>query len=204
MQVEKWQDIKDKLVINRDRAIIVRNDKELLNKDIVRQRLQHEGKPIVQVRRILLRDTLKKQVKVTPLAIRGWFNQHNENDNAHKVIQLISDKPTHQFKQINNQLMFFGESFLEGFLSFYGLQVDNAVKRYERQLHVLETQELGHNAKNYYLATSQRGKLKIATERFENKQVAQTQLDKFFKRYYGSTKESQLEQLSQPNDDKEQ
>ena len=42
---------------------------------------------------------------------------------------------------------FFGESFLEGFLGFYGLEVDNALDRYEHNLHVLETQELGQSSK---------------------------------------------------------
>ena len=45
-------------------------------------------------------------------------------------------------------MTFFGESFLEGFLGFYGLEVDNALGRYEHNLHVLETQELGQSEKS--------------------------------------------------------
>ena len=44
-------------------------------------------------------------------------------------------------------MTFFGESFLEGFLGFYGLEVDNALDSYEHNLHVLETQELGQSSK---------------------------------------------------------
>lgn len=44
-------------------------------------------------------------------------------------------------------MTFFGESFVEGFLGFYGLEVDNALGRYEHNLHVLEAQELGQSEK---------------------------------------------------------
>lgn len=35
-------------------------------------------------------------------------------------------------------MIFFGESFLEGFLGFYGLEVDNVLGCYEYNLYVLE------------------------------------------------------------------
>lgn len=71
---------------------------------------------------------------------------------------------------------------MEGFLGFYGLEVDNALGRYEHNLHVLETQELGSSEKEYYLATNQNGRVKLATEPLLSQQIAEEQLNKFYKR----------------------
>ena len=55
------------------------------------------------------------------------------------------------------ELKFYGQSFLEGFLGFYGLDVDNALAEYENTLQVLEEQELGQPDKSYYIGVFKKG-----------------------------------------------
>lgn len=99
-------------------------------------------------------------------------------------------------------MTFFGESFLEGFLGFYGLEVDNALGRYEHNLHVLETQELGQSEKEYYLATSENGRVKLATDPLPSQQIAEEQLDKFYQREPEQTQaQSEPVQLRTSEDD---
>ena len=109
-----------------------------------------------------------------------------------------------QYKQIKNEMTFFGESFLEGFLGFYGLEVDNALGRYEHNLHVLEAQELGQSEKEYYLATSENGRVKLATDPLPSQQIAEEQLNKFYQREPEETQAEQIQLRTSEDDGKEE
>ena len=95
------------------------------------------------------------------------------------------------------------DSFLEGFLGFYGLEVDNALGRYEHNLHVLETQELGQSEKEYYLVTSENGRVNLATGPLPSQQIAEEQLDKFYQREPEETQAESV-QLRSQEDGKEE
>lgn len=144
MKVESWQGINGKLIHDGQKAIVVDDDQALTDQKQLQAILDQDGQPIDEVQQAMIKKTVKRQLKTEPLKLSGWFNRHQDSQNAKKTEKLVSDKPTHQYKQIKNEMTFFGESFLEGFLGFYGLKVDNALGRYEHNLHVLETQELGH------------------------------------------------------------
>ena len=101
-------------------------------------------------------------------------------------------------------MTFFGESFLEGFLGFYGLEVDNALGRYEHNLHVLEVQELGQSEKEYYLATSENGRVKLATDPLPSQQIAEEQLNKFYQREPEETQAEQIQLRTSEDDRKEE
>ena len=173
MKIERWQGISGKIVHDGKNALLVDDDEQLDEKELAK-RLEENGKPVEEVRKATFRKTLKKQVKLEPIKLSSWFNRKNDNQNANKSAKLKSDKPVHQYKQIKTELLFFGESFLEGFLDFYGLEVNNALGRYEKNLHVLEIQDLSRSEKEYYLATTSRqGDLR-------SQQIAQRELDKFY------------------------
>jgi hypothetical protein len=203
MKVESWQGIKGKLVHDDQKAIVVDDDQELADQKQLQSRLASDGRPIDEARQAMIKKTVKRQFKIEPIKLSGWFNRHQDSHNAKKVEQLVSEKPTHQYKQIKNEMTFFGESFLEGFLGFYGLEVDNALGRYEHNLHILETQELGQSEKEYYLATSQNGRVNLATDPLPSQQIAEEQLDKFYKREPEQTQAESVQLRSQEDDGKE-
>jgi hypothetical protein len=204
MKVESWQGIKGKLVHDDQKAIVVDDDQELADQKQLQSRLASDGRPIDEARQAMIKKTVKRQSKIEPIKLSGWFNRHQDSHNAKKVEQLVSEKPTHQYKQIKNEMTFFGESFLEGFLGFYGLEVDNALGRYEHNLHILETQELGQSEKEYYLATSQNGRVNLATDPLPSQQIAEEQLDKFYKREPEQTQAESVQLRSQEDDGKEE
>ena len=204
MQVESWQGINGKLVHDDQKAIVVDDDQTLTDPKQLQAILDQDGQPIDEVRQAMIKKTVKRQLKTEPLKLRGWFNRHQDSQNAKKTEKLVSDKPTHQYKQIKNEMTFFGESFLEGFLGFYGLEVDNALGRYEHNLHVLETQELGQSEKDYYLATSENGRVKLATEPLPSQQIAEEQLDKFYQRKPEETQAEQVQLRSSEDEEKEE
>lgn len=188
MKIENWQDVDEHLVVDNDKAIIVKDSKLLDNLEAVKAEMQKSGKPVREVRNKLVQKSVKNKVKTDPLKISGWFDRKHESDNAQKAEKLQGNKPVRQYKQIKNEVQFFGESFLEGFLGFYGLEVDNAVGRYEKNLHILETQELGSSEKEYYLAQVKDGEQKRVTDNFPSREVAEEELNKF----YGRSREQEL------------
>ena len=203
MKIENWQDVDEHLVVDNDKAIIVKDSKLLDNPEALKTEMQRSGKPVTEVRSKLVQKSVKSRVKTDPIKISGWFDRKHESDNAQKAEKLVSNKPTHQYKQIKNEMTFFGESFLEGFLGFYGLEVDNALGRYEHNLHVLETQELGQSEKEYYLATSENGRVNLATDPLPSQQIAEEQLDKFYQREPEETQAESV-QLRSQEDGKEE
>ncbi|MFT9267814.1 hypothetical protein [Oenococcus sp.] len=201
MQIENWQGINGKLVHDDQKAIVVDDDQDLSDQKALQMRLESDGLPIDKVRQAMIKKTVKRQLKIEPLKLSGWFNRHQDNKNAKKAEKLTSNKATHQYKQIKNEMTFFGESFLEGFLGFYRLEVDNALGRYEHHLHVLETQELGQSEKEYYLATNQNGRVKLATEPLPSQQIAEEQLNQFYKREPEQTQAEKVQLRSQDEQD---
>lgn len=135
------------------------------------------------------------------MKLSSWFNRKYDSDNAKKTEKLESNKPTRQYKQIKNELTFFGESFLEGFLGFYGLEVDNALARYENNLQIIETQDLGlSNEKKYYLGQSNKGELKLATSELPSQQIAKEELNKFYSRQQEQVQQ-QSNSIKSPDED---
>ncbi|MBP5818193.1 hypothetical protein J8136_13630 [Lactiplantibacillus plantarum] len=204
MKIENWQDVDEHLVVDNDKAIIVKDSKLLDNPEALKTEMQRSGKPVTEVRSKLVQKLVKSRVKTDPIKISAWFDRKHESDNAQKAEKLVSNKPTHQYKQIKNEMTFFGESFLEGFLGFYGLEVDNALGRYEHNLHVLETQELGQSEKEYYLATSENGHVRLATDPLPSQQIAEEQLNKFYQREPEETQAEQIQLRTSEDDRKEE
>ena len=203
MKVESWQGINGKLVHDAQKAIVI-DDQALTDQKQLQAILEQDGQPIDEVRQAMIKKTVKRQLKTKPLKLSGWFNRHQDSQNAKKAEKLVSDKPTHQYKQIKNEMTFFGESFLEGFLGFYGLEVDNALDRYEHNLHVLETQELGSSEKEYYLAQVKSGELKQVTKSLPNREIAEEELNKFYQREPEETQAEQIQLRTSEDDRKEE
>lgn len=201
MKKESWQGIKGSLVYEDDKAIIVDETDDIKDTEKLSKQLAEKGQPIKEVRHQLLKNSIKKNIKTDPLKLSSWFNRKYDSDNAKKTEKLESNKPTRQYKQIKNELTFFGESFLEGFLGFYGLEVDNALARYENNLQIIETQDLGlSNEKKYYLGKSNKGELKLATSELPSQQIAKEELNKFYSRQQEQVQQ-QSNSIKSPDED---
>ena len=201
MKKESWQGIKGSLVYEDDKAIIVDETDDIKDTEKLSKQLAEKGQPIKEVRHQLLKNSIKKNIKTDPLKLSSWFNRKYDSDNAKKTEKLESNKPTRQYKQIKNELTFFGESFLEGFLGFYGLEVDNALARYENNLQIIETQDLGlSNEKKYYLGQSNKGELKLATSELPSQQIAKEELNKFYSRQQEQV-QRQSNSIKSPDED---
>lgn len=181
MKSEKWQGISGTLIHDETKGIIIDKNEKSDSLDYFSEKLKTDGKPLKEVREKMIKDSIKRDLKTNPLHLKAWFDKKYESDNSEKSKEINSDKPTLQYKQIKSDISFFGESFLEGFLGFYGFELDNAVSRYESNLQIIETKELGiDDEAKYFLGTSQKGEFKKATSELPSKSIAEEELQKFF------------------------
>lgn len=181
MKSEKWQGISGTLIHDETKGIIIDKNEKSDSLDYFSEKLKTDGKPLKEVREKMIKDSIKRDLKTNPLHLKAWFDKKYDSDNSEKSKKINSDKPTLQYKQIKSDISFFGESFLEGFLGFYGFELDNAVSRYESNLQIIETKELGiDDEAKYFLGTSQKGEFKKATSELPSKSIAEEELQKFF------------------------
>lgn len=165
------------VVHDKEKGVIVRDNKLDNANDII----DRKGVPVDEARRKLFKNTLKKNIKIEPVQLAGYFESKYDPENAKKVAKLDSDSATKQFKQIKNEMQFFGESFLEGFLGFYGIKLDNALERYEHNYHVLEVDDISNPKQtDYYIAMPKQGNIDDKKIEVPNREIAELNIAKFY------------------------
>ena len=184
MRAEKYEGIDKVLVIDdRGEKAVISKGEDLEDKTQLANQLQARGKSVNQAREELITKSLTNKLKFAPVRLKEYFAARNLSDEAKKVDQLTSTVPRQNFKKISNEVEFFGQSFLEGFLDFYGIELDNAVKDYEKRLHIIEQVDLNNHHKAYYLGTVIDNDLKLANEKepLASREEAEEVLQKFSK-----------------------
>lgn len=184
MRAEKYEGIDKALVIDdRGEKAVISKGKDLEDETQLANQLQARGKSVNQAREELITKSLTNKLKFAPVRLKEYFAERNQSDEAEKVDKLTSTVPSQNFKKISNEAEFFGQSFLEGFLDFYGIELDNAVKDYEQRLHIIEQLDLNNHHKAYYLGTAIDNDLKLANEKepLASREEAEEVLQKFSK-----------------------
>ena len=184
MRAEKYEGIDKVLVIDdRGEKAVISKGEDLEDKTQLANQLQARGKSVNQAREELITKSLTNKLKFAPARLKEYFAERNQSDEVKKIDKLTSTVPSQNFKKISNEVEFFGQSFLEGFLDFYGIELDNAVKDYERRLHIIEQVDLNNHHKAYYLGTVIDNDLKLANEKepLASREEAEEVLQKFSK-----------------------
>ena len=184
MRAEKYEGIDKALVIDdRGEKAVISKGEDLEDETQLANQLQARGKSVNQAREELITKSLTNKLKFAPVRLKEYFAERNLSDEAKKVDKLTSTVPSQNFKKISNEVEFFGQSFLEGFLDFYGIELDNAVKDYEQRLHIIEQVDLNNHHKAYYLGTVIDNDLKLANEKepLASREEAEEVLQKFSK-----------------------
>ena len=184
MRAEKYEGIDKALVIDdRGEKAVISKGEDLEDETQLANQLQARGKSVNQAREELITKSLTNKLKFAPVRLKEYFAERNLSDEAKKVDKLTSTVPSQNFKKISNEVEFFGQSFLEGFLDFYGIELDNAVKYYEKRLHIIEQVDLNNHHKAYYLGTVIDNDLKLANEKepLASRKEAEKVLQKFSK-----------------------
>lgn len=188
MKFERWSDIPDKtLLVKNERGLILNPEFESLSEEEKLQYFDRNSVAISEARKKMIKQHLNKSISIKVFELKQFFLKRGEVENSEKCHKLKSDKP---LKQIKNETEFFGLSFLEGFLEFYGIKLDLAVERYEKQLHIIEEENPRTHDKNASIIKYEKGMIdKIVT--LKDKKQANRELEKFYQR---KNKEKKLNQ----------
>lgn len=191
MKFERWGDIPDKtLLVKNEQGLILDPEFEGLSEQEKLQYFDRNSVAIPEARKKMIKQHLNKSINITGFELKQFFLKKGELGNSEKCHKLKSDKPKETLKQIKNETEFFGLSFLEGFLEFYGIKLDMAVERYEKQLHIIEEENPRTHDKNASIIKSRNGIIdKIVT--LKDKKQANRELEKFYQR---NNKEKKLNQ----------
>lgn len=191
MKFERWGDIPDKtLLVKNERGLILNPEFEGLSEEEKLQYFDRNSVAISEARKKMIKQHLNKSISIKGFELKQFFLKRGEVENSEKCHKLKSDRPKETLKQIKNETEFFGLSFLEGFLEFYGIKLDLAVKRYEDKLHIIEEENPRTHDKNASIIKSRNGIIdKIVT--LKDKKQANRELEKFYQR---KNKEKKLNQ----------
>lgn len=191
MKFERWGDIPDKtLLVKNEQGLILDPEFEGLSEQEKLQYFDRNSVAIPEARKKMIKQHLNKSISIKDFELKQFFLKKGELGNSEKCHKLKSDKPNETLKQLKNETEFFGLSFLEGFLEFYGIKLDMAVERYEKQLHIIEEENPRTHDKNASIIKSRNGIIdKIVT--LKDKKQANRELEKFYQR---KNKEKKLNQ----------
>ncbi|QHM32484.1 hypothetical protein C7M34_03150 (plasmid) [Lactiplantibacillus plantarum] len=77
MKAESWQGINGKLVHDDQKAIVVDDDQKLTDQKQLQAILDQDGQPIDEVRRAMIKKTVKRQLKTPPFNSKRIFSLFN-------------------------------------------------------------------------------------------------------------------------------
>ena len=206
MRAEKYEGIDKVLVIDdRGEKALISKGEVFEDKTQIANQLQARGKSVNQAREELITKSLTNKLKFAPARLKEYFAERNQYDEVEKIDKITSTVPSQNFKKISNEVEFFGQSLLEGFLDFYGIELDNAVKDYERRLHIIEQVDLNNHHKAYYLGTVIDNDLKLANEKepLASREEAEEVLQKFSKSEEEQDLSATLQRREEKDDENE-
>ena len=123
---------------------IIKTDDEIQNtsKEALAAELEAHPLSLPEARNAILMEDIQEGIVLSSFEVKQNFIGKREFANAEKASRLQTDNPKRALQVIGAEITFFGQSFLEGFLGFYGIKCDNALERYEKRLGIIEEQHL--------------------------------------------------------------
>lgn len=181
MEIERFEKIKDLyLVKDKDHAVILKEGIGL-SKSEIKEQFDKNKKPLAKQRSKLLKTQLMKDIKIKPFELKSHFLSKGMLDESNKAIYLNSDNALENNKQIKNELSFFGNSFMEGFLEVFGVKINNALEKYERNFLIIEEENINTGIKESFIVKCSKGIVEKATPAIDNITIARKELDTFLK-----------------------
>lgn len=136
-----------------------------------------KGQPPPHIRKQFTREEVAPSIEVKPFVLRKHFLQQGNVADANRVDQVDVTAIRVKGGRIVNEVSFAGASFLEGFLSVYGIELERAVRRYEEKLQLFETLDLERKQRAVFVGRLKHGELEKLSPSFETEQQAKIQLE---------------------------
>lgn len=182
--IEKWSHMKQssQILHNQHKGVVLDKQSLSLSSSKKKELIEEQGKPLVVLRKEIMKKELASEVEIRPYLFERFLQQNGQSElveGASKVrVEDYSTKPN----QILNELSFIGSSLAEGFLDFYGIQLNSVVEKYEKRLHIIELDSSNQNENGFYIGKFTEGKLAIVSPRLESEEQAEQKLSAFLTR----------------------
>ena len=137
---------------------------------------ENDGQSVSSVRQERIQEEVEAQIEVKPLKLRQHFLQQGNFQDAEKVEQVDGTIFQGKRGRMLAEVSFAGTSFLEGFLSVYGMELDQAVKRYEEKLQLFEVEQREKKQKAVFIGRVKKGDIEKLSEGFSTVQEAKREL----------------------------
>lgn len=136
-----------------------------------------KGQSLPHIRKQFTREEVAPSIEVKPFVLRQHFLQQGNVEDARRVEQVDLTAIRVKGGRIVNEVSFASTSFLEGFLSVYGIELERAVKRYEEKLHLFETIDHERKQRTVFIGRLKQGELEQVSPSYANEQQAKIQLE---------------------------
>ncbi|WP_107838326.1 hypothetical protein [Metasolibacillus meyeri] len=140
-----------------------------------------KGQRVRQIRQQLVQQEVASSVEVKPLLLRQHFLEHGNMEDANLVEKVDLTAIRVRGGRVVNEVSFAGTSFLEGFLSVYGIELERAVRRYEEKLQLFETLDHKRQQRVIFVGRLKQGELQQLSPSFETVEQANEQLEEMKK-----------------------
>lgn len=136
-----------------------------------------KGQSLSQIRNHLVLEEVQDSVEVKPLLLRQYFLQQGNIEDAKRVEEVNLSALRVQGERVMAEVSLAGTSFLEGFLSVYGIELERAVQRYEEKLQLFETLDRERQQRAVFIGRLKQGELEQLSPSFQTEQQAKVQLE---------------------------
>ncbi|WP_113589589.1 hypothetical protein [Staphylococcus aureus] len=162
------------------RAVIVNKADD---KDSKQSLLHESTRPIEDVRRTYTRDHViqRGDIKINQEKLKKHFEKENRSDDL-KVLNNVKidyGAINRNFDSMRAEVSLFTESFAQGVLSLFNIEVDKAVERYEERLHLMENKDYENQKVDFNISHLKNGKKRIVSPNYSNSDRASEKLNEF-------------------------
>ncbi|QHK46546.1 hypothetical protein [Staphylococcus aureus] len=162
------------------RAVIVNKADD---KDSKQSLLNESNSPIEDVRRTYTRDHViqRGDVNLNQEKLKKHFEKENKSDDL-KVLNNVKidyGAINRNFDSMKAEVSLFAESFAQGVLSLFNIEVDKAVERYEERLHLMENKDYENQKVDFNISHLRNGRKKVVSPNYSNSDKAKERLNDF-------------------------
>ncbi|HDE6601634.1 TPA: hypothetical protein PDS25_002753 [Staphylococcus aureus] len=162
------------------RAVIVNKADD---KDSKQSLLNESNSLIEDVRRTYTRDHViqRGDVNLNQEKLKKHFEKENKSDDL-KVLNNVKidyGAINRNFDSMKAEVSLFAESFAQGVLSLFNIEVDKAVERYEEKLHLMENKDYENQKVDFNISHLKNGKKKVVSPNYSNSDRASEKLNEF-------------------------
>lgn len=179
--MERWFGEKKQYIIVHDnsKGVILEEGESSLKRADYQKLIRNRGRPIEQVRTDMCKREVEQDIEINSIKLKRHFHGNADFESAENVEKVNFQNFKINTKKFTNELTFMGESFLEGFLGFYGMELNSAIDRYEKRLQVYESIDLDTGEKMVYIVKLRNGKRQNLSPDMKTIENAQKKLREF-------------------------